>query len=537
MRRQVIFLLVLWMFLCLGSASLAAAADRNLVYIRVANDQGPALAAAGVTLTAEIAGGFLALVPTADLARLAELAPDHKVLAADDPRTDIFVRYARNAVQAIEPLTAEAEILYREADFAIMRLPTDQKRRLPPLMDTQRVFRDPLRFVTGAWEGPAAASMRTANPDIEDMVAAVTQAWIVQQVETLQDFGNRHSYSSQGELASYWIRDQFLAYGYEDVTLQSFNNWNDNVVCVKPGTVSPERHVVVGGHYDSIGTYSNPYDAPGADDNATGTVGVLAAAMVMAPYDFEYTVVFIAFNGEEQGLYGSRAWANSAATAGLEIEGAIIMDMLGHRQTGDQADIDIIFNTDSQPLRTLIDDVIALYVPLFLAVDGSLPFGASSDHASFWNAGYRAILFFEDSTSYSPYIHSSADLIGPSVNDFAFMLNNVRTAVAATAVLARPDQDLTPGDDLPPPVAALQAHPNPFNPQTLVSFTLPRGGYAELDVYCARGRLVDRPLAGRREAGAGSLLWQADGLASGLYVMRLRLDGEVLQTVKLTLVR
>jgi hypothetical protein len=221
----------------------------------------------------------------------------------------------------------------------------------------------------------------------------------------------------------------------------------------------------------------------------------------------------------------------------MDLEGALIADMLGYRQAGDAAEIDIIFNTPSQPLRTLVDDVIDLYVPQHVAVDGYLPGGASSDHASFWNAGFRAILFFEDSQNYSPYIHSANDLIGPSVNDFAFMNLNVRTMVAATAVLAQPVSGTTSaGSDLPV-AARLQAHPNPFNPQTTLSYALPRSGQAELEVYDARGRLVARPLSTAAPAGAATVQWNAEGLASGLYLVRLQLDGEVLKTTKLMLAR
>jgi len=165
---------------------------------------------------------------------------------------------------------------------------------------------------------------------------------------------------------------------------------------------------------------------------------VLAAARAMIDHDFEYSVVFLCFSGEEQGLLGSEAWASQAADQGMDIVGAVILDMLGYRQAGDTADIDIISNGASEDLRELVDTAIADYVPDHVAVDGSLPFGASSDHASFWNNGYRSVLFFEDSGDYSPYIHTANDVMGTSVNDLAFMDRNVRTAVATLAALARP---------------------------------------------------------------------------------------------------
>lgn len=533
MRRLSTFLLLL--LVCCGTV--AWAAERSIVYLQVPIDQGPVLTESGFELAAEVPGGYLAFLPPAGLSRLVELEIDHVVIGPDLPQTDVYVRWADGAGDRIEPLVDDMEILHRDRDFAVMRLPTDQDRLLPPLHDTRFVFRHPLRFVTRPWEGPEPGQLRTADPLIEAMVETVTDEWLLEQTQTLEDFGSRHSQHENGELASFWLRDQFLSYGYLDVTLHSYNDWNDNVVCIRPGTVTPEKWVVIGGHYDSIGYWWQPGVAPGADDNATGTVGVLAAARAMAPHEFEYSVAYLAFSGEEQGLHGSTAWADLAASTGMDIEGALITDMLGYRHSSSPINIDIIFNTASQPLRDLIDDVVALYVPAHAAVDGYLPSGAASDHVSFWNAGFRSILFFESSQAYSPYIHSPQDLIGPSVNDIPFMNLNVRTVVAATAALAQPVSGSTSVEPAPLAVAQLRAYPNPFNPQTSLSYALPREGHAVLSVYDAQGRLVARPLAGRTPAGAGLAHWNADGQASGLYLVRLELDGEVLKTAKLTLVR
>jgi hypothetical protein len=71
-------------------------------------------------------------------------------------------------------------------------------------------------------------------------------------------------------------------------------------------------------------------------------------------------------------------------------------------------------------------------------VDGSLPFGASSDHASFWAHGYDAILFFEDTGNYSPYIHTTDDVVGISYNSPALAERSVKVAAALLASLAQP---------------------------------------------------------------------------------------------------
>jgi leucyl aminopeptidase len=193
--------------------------------------------------------------------------------------------------------------------------------------------------------------------------------------------------------------------------------------------------VVLGAHYDSISRFGG--SAPGADDNATGTVGVMEAARVMAGFEFERSVIFIAFSGEEQGLVGSEAWASEAASAGMNIVAMINLDMLCYLAPDDAEDLDIITDTSSSNLRNLAFNAIRTYVPDLAVVEGHLSRG-SSDHASFWRNGYRAVFFFEDSESYSPYIHTSVDIVGLSANNFDFMLKNVKAAVATVASLARP---------------------------------------------------------------------------------------------------
>ena len=77
-------------------------------------------------------------------------------------------------------------------------------------------------------------------------------------------------------------------------------------------------------------------------------------------------------------------------------------------------------------------------MPDLPVVDGSLPGGASSDHASFWAHGYDAILFFEDTGNYSPYIHTANDIVGLSYNSPTMAERCVKVAVGLIASMAEP---------------------------------------------------------------------------------------------------
>ncbi len=430
--RRILTVIVL---LLAGIAAATPAADRSLVLVRTDEGGGRAVTSKGLMLVAPVPGGYLALLGADERAHLDGWGVAHTVVAAHDDPADAYIVQYDAANDHGPSLPPTATTLFTGEGYRIVRLPAGDVAGLMCVPHLQRVFRRPLRFVSKAWQEPALPSEPDA--DIAAIVAAVEQASLQSTVQTLQDFGTRHSQSAGGLQASYWIRDQFLSYGYADVVLDDYNSWNDNVVCTKTGAVHPDRIIVIGAHYDSINP-SNNNDAPGADDNATGSTCVLTAARLFADHEFENTIVFITFSGEEEGLYGSEAWANEAAAQGLDIVAMVNLDMLAYRAAGDAADCDVVVNTASQPLREVTYDCAATYVPGFALVDGSLPLGASSDHASFWAAGFRAVMLFEDTGQYSPYIHTANDVIGTSANDFAFMAQNVKVALATTAALARP---------------------------------------------------------------------------------------------------
>ena len=89
-----------------------------------------------------------------------------------------------------------------------------------------------------------------------------------------------------------------------------------NVVAILPGTepASRDRLVLVGAHYDSRNEerYDVKNPAPGANDNASGVALVLELARILSPHGFEATLVFVAFSGKEQGLWGSTQFARNA---------------------------------------------------------------------------------------------------------------------------------------------------------------------------------------------------------------------------------
>jgi len=284
------------------------------------------------------------------------------------------------------------------------------------------------------------------------MMADTDSGTYVQNLQHLQDYGTRDAYSPEAVQAQNWIKTQFESYGYTNVELFDFSMPNgaasDNVIAKKIGTKYPDEFVVIGAHYDS---YSFSGSAPGADDNGTGTCGVMEVARVMAQHDFDRSILFCTWSGEEYGLYGSEAYASWAAGQGMNILGYFNIDMCGYRHPGDQIHTDVIAPSSALPLVAFYTDICALYLPGFIVDQGALT-GGDSDHTSFNNNGYMGIFPFEDSDHYSPYIHSPDDIIGLSVNSLEMAMTFTKAMVASVATMANwlaPPSNLVgiPGDE------------------------------------------------------------------------------------------
>ncbi len=169
-----------------------------------------------------------------------------------------------------------------------------------------------------------------------------------------------------------------------------------NVVGTLVGTTYPDQEYIIGAHYDSVGN-------PGADDNASGTAAVLEAARIISQYDSEYTIRFIGFTREEQGLVGSGAYVDDHWAD--DILGMISADMVAYDPDTDHARI--YTHSASHPLRDALGAAIEEYGDGLTWEDSG--WTGASNHAPFDSAGFQAGLLIEGEVWSNPYYHSSQD--------------------------------------------------------------------------------------------------------------------------------
>ncbi len=207
-----------------------------------------------------------------------------------------------------------------------------------------------------------------------------------------------------------------------------------NVIATLPGQTHPEQIVIICAHLDSVPSGAL---APGADDNASGSTGVLIAAEILSRYQWDVTLRFALWTGEEQGLYGSAAYALRSFNANEQIIGVLNMDMIAYDAIGAPI-LDLHAKStlpDSVNLANLFADVVGEYgLALQPQVFINNWLGNYSDNKSFWDRGYTAILVIEDYDDFTPYYHTINDRL--NTLNLTYFMNMTRASVATFAHLA-----------------------------------------------------------------------------------------------------
>jgi hypothetical protein len=377
-------------------------------------------------------------------------------------------------------------------------------------------FEQPLRPFLTRDAGPVSYPGPT-DGYVDDMVAAVSEDSIRATIQHLEDYGTRLCVLPEYDQAAQWVESWFDLHWIpsEFQTFAFSGDSMSNVVAEIPGKVHPDQIYIICGHLDSIVW---PYEgsAPGADDNGSGSAAVLEAARVMCQYDFEYTVRFICFGAEEVGLVGSQIYADSALASGDDILGVINLDMILYAPDGADS-LWIPYDDQSQELAETVLATMNEYAPQLDVVIQYDPSATYSDHSSFWQDGYPAVLGIEYDVDYNPYYHQETDLLANYEEYWPFGTDCVRASVAALATLAVPIGPSGTGGGSPwTGDALLRLSPNPVMGSVTASFAAPSSTEAALTVMDLSGRVV---LTSSVMAGEPSVL-DLSGLPSGVYAVR-----------------
>jgi len=331
------------------------------------------------------------------------------------------------------------------------------------------------------------------NPEINTMIKEVSAKRIETDIRKLVSFGTRNTLSEQDNptrgigAARDWLFEEFTRIseacgGCLDVQKQAFvqpkaNRIPEpttltNVFAVLKGTSDPTRVYVVSGHYDSMCTSPTDAkcDAPGANDDASGTAVSLELARVMSKRKFDATIVFMAVPGEEQGLLGAAHYAEQAKLAKTNIEAMFTNDIVGgvttHKNSQFRKRVRVFSegvpsneteqegatrrsvggenDSASRQLARFIKEQSDRYLKNFSAwlIYRRDRYGRGGDHIPFVERGFAGVRFTE---SDEDYVHQHQNLRTeggvfygdtPEFVDFEYTANVARVNLVALAALA-----------------------------------------------------------------------------------------------------
>lgn len=264
---------------------------------------------------------------------------------------------------------------------------------------------------------------------VERYLAKILESHVYQLAH---EIGERsiNRYEALNEAAKY-ITEQFCSFGY-NVEFQSYNILGKtckNILVTKLGAEKPNEIIIVGAHYDS---YSNP----GADDNASGIASLIELARFMSNKKTKCTIRFVAFVNEKPPFYktenmGSMVYTRKAENKGEDIKASLIMDMIGYYSDKINSQhypplFSLFYLFDSNKgnylcvvgnfkSRRLAKKVVSDFkshsqFPIESLVTFQFVRGVElSDHWSFWQAGYPAVLITDTGFYRNPYYDSSSD--------------------------------------------------------------------------------------------------------------------------------
>jgi hypothetical protein len=351
----------------------------------------------------------------------------------------------------------------------------------------------------------------------------------------LQAFRTRYSTSESLRQACSWMRGKLAEFGCDSTFLDTWSSqYAPNVVGVKTGKVNPDLIYVIDGHIDN--TSPRPTRdtlAPGSDDNASGTTAVIEAARVFADVDFDCTVWFIGFSGEEQGLLGSGDFAQRCRARGDSVCGVLNFDMISYgRESLDKFDV---IGRPSNPNCAWLMDFYIAQADTFTALQTVRIMDSTaeySDHASFWQQGYVAFCGIED--DFTPVYHTVGDTIGPlffvncGTNNWPMATEAIKAAVASVAKLAGASLRTGVAEGVPSrPARIARVVPTVGRAPVTLRFSSRPARGTRVEVYDGSGSFVEAlPVSG------SAAKWQ--GAAAGVYFLRLT-DGGITSAAKVVL--
>ena len=269
-------------------------------------------------------------------------------------------------------------------------------------------------------------------PYYGSVVDQVSESSILNNLTEFENIGVKRRGTTSLQNTLNWLKNEYLSYGYTTNQMQEFSfvngsNTCKNLVVTKVGTLYPNTFIILCGHYDTI-------NGKGTNDNGSGVVSIFEVARLLRNIPTEYSIKFINFSGEEDGLIGSQHFVSTVVNATnpkMDIRLVFNIDEVGGRSdmTNDTITCErdtgspTTNNASSNLMTTELINCVELYSPLTTF----LSYAYASDYLPFEDNNEVITGFFEKNET--PYRHTANDLL---INmDPVYVFNVAKAATGA----------------------------------------------------------------------------------------------------------
>lgn len=330
---------------------------------------------------------------------------------------------------------------------------------------------------------------------------------------------SRHRDYPGNDIAANYIQERLEGFNLV-VHNQRFRLTGRNVYAEQIGTEFPDQKYIICAHYDC---YPNNANAPGADDNASGTAVVIEAARILSNYSSRHTIVYALWDEEEQGLLGSSEYVNRANNDNENILGVINIDMIGWDGNNDGV---LLINSDTTANSIFLSKMtrsIHDQYQIGLSPQVVIP-GSGSDNLAFWWNGFSAIGVEEHfGTDWNPRYHTKLDKVSFFNQDYFH--RSAKLVIGTLTALAKINSLLIFEKIayFPTSIQLYQNYPNPFNSNTTIQYYLPTSASVTLSIYDIIGNEVEVLVKNEfLESGFYTINWKSFQHASGAYFYVLK---------------
>ncbi|TYA53313.1 M28 family peptidase [Formosa maritima] len=327
---------------------------------------------------------------------------------------------------------------------------------------------------------------QTYNSYYGNIVSNVSQTNITTDLTNFENFGVKEVGTQALTNAENWITARYQSMGYTSIELQPFtysSGTSNNIIVTKTGSTYPNTYVIIDAHYDTI-------NGKGTNDNGSGTVLIMELARLLANVPTEYSIKFIHFSGEEDGLEGSNYYVNhTVVPQNLDIKLVFNIDEVGG--VSGMTNNTIVCERDqgspssNNAASNIATNQLANCIELYSTINTEISYAYASDYMPFENNGEIITGLYESNET--PYAHGPNDLL---INmDLTYLYEVTKGSLGAALFFAQVDFN-TLNTESYLFDTNINMYPNPSKGKVNISFNTVLDEAVNFKVYDILGKQV-----------------------------------------------